>query len=161
MKKGVAGPLCTYPAHLLGRPLLQLKPQDICSESAPLSQHTQVAGTSPPGPPSVAMATPPYVVLNQSATLLLFCNASGAPPPKVHWSVNGFTFNPKDTRVTSNDTSLRIANVGVNDSGMYYCCASSGSLSVSSSVYVTVLGEVGRGRRVLTTCLTSDHLPWC
>ena len=44
--------------------------------------------------------------------------------------------------MTSNDTSLRITNVGVNDSGVYYCCATSGASSVSSSVYVTVLGEL-------------------
>eukprot|EP00731_Ephydatia_muelleri_P024966 Em0017g49a len=121
VKKGIAGPVCTSPAPLLGRPLLQLKPQDICR------------------PLSVALAGSPYVVVNQSATLMLFCNASGAPPPEVKWSINGVAFNPNDTRVTSNNTSLSIRSVRVNDSGVYYCCASSGGTSVSSSVYVTVL----------------------
>ncbi|KAL5480076.1 hypothetical protein EMCRGX_G023697 [Ephydatia muelleri] len=121
VKKGIAGPVCTSPVPLLGRPLLQLKPQDICR------------------PLSVALAGSPYVVLDQSATLTLYCNASGAPPPEVKWSINGVAFNPNDTRVTSNNTSLSIRSVRVNDSGVYYCCASSGGTSVSSSVYVTVL----------------------
>ena len=83
--------------------------------------------------------SPNDVVLSEGMTLQLECNASGAPLPEVIWSRDGATFDPQDSRVNMSGRTLVVTSVDEDDSGVYYCTATSSAGTVSTSTRLTVL----------------------
>ncbi len=63
------------------------------------------------------------VVIATGSILQLDCLVSGAPPPTVIWSHDGQVIDP--TRADTSSTSLIINDVLLNDTGRYYCVATS------------------------------------
>ena len=86
-----------------------------------------------------AIIMQPDIVLDEGRPLELTCITTGAPPPTVIWSRDGMTFDPMDTRITISEESLQITNVIVQDTGTYYCTATSTTGTVATSTMVTVL----------------------
>lgn len=87
-----------------------------------------------------ANITGPYdLVLAADTTLMLECITTGAPPPSVVWSKDGMSFDPGDRRITVEDETLEITQIGEADSGVYHCTASSTAGTVGDSVRVTVV----------------------
>lgn len=70
-------------------------------------------------PPQIIVRPVSMVSLNQSERLLLFCNASGVPKPKIQWSRGGIL-------LPATGELLSIPDVQYTDKGTYTCTASNG-----------------------------------
>ena len=72
--------------------------------------------------------------------LLIHCEASGVPVPKIAWTRGNETL-PSDGRMSAKNGTLVIVEVETSDSGNYTCTAdnTAGTASVSSNV--TVAGK--------------------
>ena len=79
------------------------------------------------------------IVLFEGMTLQLECSATGAPPPTIMWSREGMTFDPMYVRLQLMGNSLVVANVTMNDTGRYFCCATSSAGTAAGSVDVAVV----------------------
>ncbi|XP_028412687.1 hemicentin-1-like isoform X1 [Dendronephthya gigantea] len=98
-------------------------------------------------PPMIIVPPQPRVFLNESKRLLLFCNASGVPKPKIHWIKDGALL-----RYTGDYFS--ISYVDYTDKGLYTCTADNGippNVSASSEVIIY-------SRPVITTTSATDTL---
>ena len=74
---------------------------------------------------------PQNITLNTSAPLVLSCDASGFPEPKIRWEKSGTTL--------SHAKQLNISSSNRNDAGEYACIASNGVRQEKTAwVYVTV-----------------------
>lgn len=94
------------------------------------------------GLPTAAIMEMDPVVLSEGMTLQLTCVTSGAPPPTTAWSRQGMTFEPMNRRLDIDGNSLVVNNVIANDSGRYFCSASSSAGSAASSIDVVVVKTV-------------------
>nr|XP_042899314.1 hemicentin-1 isoform X1 [Parasteatoda tepidariorum] len=78
--------------------------------------------------------------------LQLKCDAYGTPVPKITWEKNGIPLPPR--LFHSNDSILRIVNIGKRDSGRYICIATNkaGSYEKDFSVVVLSPPKLDNGR---------------
>ena len=74
---------------------------------------------------------PQNITVNSSTPLVLICDASGFPEPKIRWEKSGI--NLSETK------QLNITSSNRNDAGEYVCIASNGGKQEKTvSAYVTV-----------------------
>ena len=74
---------------------------------------------------------PQNITVNTSTPLLLSCDASGFPEPKIRWEKSGINL--------SHDKQLNIPSSNRNDAGEYVCIASNGGRQEETvRAYVTV-----------------------
>ena len=77
---------------------------------------------------------PQNITVNSSTPLVLSCDASGFPEPKIRWEKSGI--NLSETK------QLNITSSNRNDAGEYVCIASNGGKQEKTvSAYVTVQCE--------------------
>ena len=77
---------------------------------------------------------PQNITVNSSTPLVLNCDASGFPEPKIRWEKSGI--NLSETK------QLNITSSNRNDAGEYVCIASNGGKQEKTvSAYVTVQCE--------------------
>lgn len=72
-----------------------------------------------------------------NATIIINCEVSGLPIPKVFWTKDGKTINSKD-HVTVGKNALKISKALLSDQGVYTCTAHSDVGSVSGVSKVTI-----------------------
>ena len=68
------------------------------------------------------------------------CKAIGVPPITYKWFHNGRELKRSD-RYLINNSSIKIPQVKLNDSGMYQCCASNEFKKLMTSAELQVKGE--------------------
>ena len=71
------------------------------------------------------------MIVNESDSKLLYCNASGKPPAVITWTKEG------DTNFRKTGEALLLSNVTKNDTGRYICTAFSG-YGKNAAAYATV-----------------------
>lgn len=88
--------------------------------------------------------------MNQSESLTLNCEANGYPKPEVSWHKNSellvnnqrpFSFANKKYKFNSINGSLTIYDLKSDDSGLYYCFASSLDRYPIASLNYSVIGK--------------------
>ena len=89
--------------------------------------------------PSI-LAPPMSIVVNESGTASLQCEAEGNPEPKVTWLKQNISLSVYK-RVLSSRGGLMITDVTSQDEGMYTCVARNILGEVSASATLTVQGE--------------------
>ena len=103
--------------------------------------------------------------INQSEPLILFegmslqlnCLASGAPFPTIMWSRRGMTFDPTNSRLQLIRNSLTIDDVMQNDTGRYFCCATSSAGTAAASIEVAVVMNQTIPVTIATTGESQPH----
>lgn len=99
------------------------------------------------------METDP-IVLSEGMTLQLTCVTSGAPPPTTSWSRQGMPIDLMN-RLDINGNSLAVNNVIANDSGRYFCSASSSAGTAAGSIDVVIV-KTDNGTIPVTVVSTGD-----
>ena len=74
-------------------------------------------------------------------TAVLNCDASGNPPPTVHWIFCGSNITNDTVKYIITNGVLTILNVELNDAGDYHCTASNVYRSVSGTIELKVQGN--------------------
>ena len=72
-------------------------------------------------PPAITSRPPSQVSVDQGSTLRLCCEASGSPPPKVHWS--RAQQSPDSTLASQHKGCFQVNPVKYNSDGDYICQA--------------------------------------
>ena len=71
--------------------------------------------------PAITSRPPSQVSVDQGSTLRLCCEASGSPPPKVHWS--RAQQSPDSTLASQHKGCFQVNPVKYNSDGDYICQA--------------------------------------
>ena len=126
--------------------------------SSILGEHVPYVPLVPSDPPTVT-SHQPDVFMPQGLSVQLNCSFDGLPVPTITWTLpNRSVLTSSQGRFilqsTSTFTSLTISSlVGGGDSGTYTCTASNLRGVASSSVHLTVQGE-------MWACPGGQILPW-
>lgn len=83
--------------------------------------------------------------MNQSSTLLVFCNASGNPTPNITWRKVGTTGPPAEPGNT-----MEIANVDHRETAGIYECTASNGVGKNVTVRFKVTVNCKYGERLLS-----------
>ena len=89
--------------------------------------------------------------------LQLKCLASGAPLPTIMWSRRGMTFDSTNSRLQLSGNSLTIDDVMQNDTGRYFCCATSSAGTAAASIEVVVVVNQTIPVTIATTGESKPH----
>lgn len=106
---------------------------------------TNLAGTRRSIPADVIILEPPKFVVtpsnqtvNTGTNLVLPCEVSGFPKPRVDWVRLDGDLPASRSSVTGD--SLELTSVMTSDTGHYACSAANGAGSIEAELFVTVLG---------------------
>ncbi|XP_071947832.1 hemicentin-1-like [Antedon mediterranea] len=102
-------------------------------------------------PPTISQEDFTVKTLNAGATLSLFCEAYGTPPPRYIWKINNIPLSSTNTRyIVQEDGSLTIRRTQVFDSGIFMCVAQNiaGNDSIIVDVRIFVKPSISKGPQV-------------
>ncbi|KAJ8417946.1 hypothetical protein AAFF_G00227890 [Aldrovandia affinis] len=99
---------------------------------------------------------PASVYAHESTNVLFQCEATGTPPPTIHWLKDGDTVIPSDYFRILRGGDLQVQGLVQSDEGFYQCLAQNQAGNVQSSAQLIVLNRSFHGDAGLTPSAPRD-----